>query len=510
MDKQIFNVRKYGAKGDGKTKDTRFIQNAIDDCNRNGGGRVYFPTGSYLSGTLHLKSNVIVYLDSGATLLGSPDKDDYEGSEKQSSHIGNGYFITGSDLDAVAIEGYGVIDGQGPTFWSTSEMLNQIVLRPKEFRPRSLIYLVKCRNVKIRDVTIKNSPCFTLWLLGCDRVNIDGIVILNPRNGPNTDGIDIDCSRNVHIANCHIDAGDDCIALKSDGNRLGNNNHPCENVTVTNCTLTTIGCGVRIGYEGDAAIKNCVFSNLVIYNANIGINALSILVSELLVPEVKITKGATIENIAFSNIVMNDVNRPIYLWLGKEVPGNFITGKIENILISNVIATARNGSYIGGIPENLIKNIELNGVRQIMKGRLAEDSVKEKDGVWGRGVQPYAFFFQYIDGLKVREVQVDWEDAEGDWENAIRGENVRNIEIDRFSGRQGGRKSKIPAIHLSDVERAFIHGCCASVGTDIFLGLSGKTSRNITVVDNELSAAKKVFQLDRNIKKAELFTGEKK
>ena len=114
-------------------------------------------------------------------------------------------------------------------------------------------------SLLFRDVTLLNSPCYTLWLIGCNNVNIDGVTIHNPHDGPNTDGIDVDCCSNVRVANCSIDGGDDAIAIKSDSGTLGEDK-PCENVTVTNCVLCSVpACEVRIGYEGDAVIRNCTF-----------------------------------------------------------------------------------------------------------------------------------------------------------------------------------------------------------------------------------------------------------
>lgn len=515
------NVLRYGAKGDGKVKDTHAIQEAINASNKSGGGMVCFPPGVYLSGTLHLKSNVTLYLSAGATLLGSDQKDDYEiGPDYVPSWIGSGALLRGDDAENISIEGRGTIDGRGGAFWSAPERgvekeplrLCNTRRKPKEYRPRALILLQNCSDVLVRDVTIKNSPCFTLWLVSCERANIDGVTILNPLDGPNSDGIDIDSCHDVRIANCHVTAGDDALALKS-GVTPKCRLKSCENVAVANCTLHSYCCAVRIGYEGDAPLKNCVFSNLAIHDTNIGIG-INVITPKIDVPGFKIDvpgfkiegidKGAEVENIIFSDIVMDNVNTAFFLWLGTEV-SKTPEGKMENVSISNVIARANYSSFIGGLPDNTIKGVTLSNIKMIMQGKLvAADIHPGVPGIWARRRIPYGFYFRHVDNLRLHDVEVEWQDASGDWEHAVKCENVKNLEMDGFIGRQGALKTDVPAVLLSDVEKAFIRGCTASAGTGIFLSLAGIT-KDITVIGNDLSQAKKAFEISPGLEEKILY-----
>jgi polygalacturonase len=421
----IFNVMDYGAIGDGRTKETPSIQKAIDACHARGGGTVYFPPGTYYVGTLLLKSHVTLHLESGATLLGSRSEKDYP-AKLPKTPLGWGHLLYGENLENVAITGRGVIDGNGPAFW-TNEMINAVVFKPKKYRPRSLILLKNCRNTLFRDITVRNSPCFTLWLMGCDIATIHGLRIMNPRKGPNTDAIDIDCSSNVHISDCHIEAGDDCIALKSDAGLLGRKK-ACENITVTNCTLASTACAIRVGYEGDEAIRNCVFSNLVITDTDIGIDVVSILPK----PVPAIREGARIEGLMFSNIVMEGVRRPIFLWLGQERKGSF-KGCLKNISINHVIAKATNGCYIGGMENRSLESIYLSHIKLIMQGKMQSDQAI-RPCVWGGEPTPWGIFAENIQGLKLQDIEVDWRQAIGPWQGGLKCNRVEELDVANFKG----------------------------------------------------------------------------
>ena len=438
--KLIWDVRDYGAIGDGIALDTVAIQKAMDECSESGGGTVYFPRGIYLSGTLELRSNVMLELSATAVLLASPHKKDYPGAGVHEDSIGNSYFLLGEGIEKFRITGQGTIDGSGPDFW-TDEVINNVpnlgpIMKPKSFRPRALLYMVDCSDISFCDVTVRNSPCFTLWLLGCDRVNIDRVNIDNPQHGPNTDGIDIDCCSNVHISNCHISAGDDAIALKSDAKRLARKK-ACENVTVTNCTFTSRACGVRIGYEGDAPIRDCCFSNIVMRNTDIGFSLVSILpnippkpTGINLAEYLEISEGCQIERICISNVVMDNVNSPFYMWLGSEVDKKHL-GSISGINISNVTALANNSCCIYGMPDNKITDITLSNISITIKSQIYP-SVSEAPyecGVWGAWGIPYAIYLQNAQRISFRNVNVAFTKMAGDnWSGIYEADQCSDVD----------------------------------------------------------------------------------
>src|SRR5579859_1737606 len=245
----LYDIREFGAAGDGKRLDTPAINAAIDQCHAAGGGTVYVPPGTYLSGTVQLKSNVTLYLEAGATLLGSKNISDYTAMAGPPSlaDANQRHLIFARDAENVGLSGPGRIDGQGPSFWVPSQ---RVVPPPEEDwrdvatfdwkpvdRPSPLLEFYNCKNLRIEDVRIENAAGWTLRPVHCDEVFIHGITIRNPVIGPNTDGIDPTCCRNVLISNCVIDTGDDAICLKSES-PYGDPPRACKNITISNCVLT--------------------------------------------------------------------------------------------------------------------------------------------------------------------------------------------------------------------------------------------------------------------------------
>jgi len=496
-----FNVCYYGAIGNGKTLNTRSIQQAIDTCHKDGGGVVYFPPGIYITGTLFLKSNVTLHLETGSILRGSIKKKDYY-ANPVSNYRKRTYrcLIYANNIENIGICGRGIIDGMGQKFWTRKRINHPVAWAPKKYRPRVLMYFENCRNILLRDITIHNSPSWTVWMLGCDIGNIHGITILNHRKGPNTDGLDIDCCSNIHISDCHIDAGDDCIAIKSDAGGL-KRNKPCENITVTNCTLSSTACAIRVGYEGDSVIKNCVFSNLVIFDSHIGIDLISILPVKR--PGSHIEKGCPIENVRFSNIVMEGVQRAIFVWMGIERRGDF-KGRIKNIAFTDIIAKTTNSSYISGAENKWIDCVELRNVNLIMQGEMKCEP-NDEQGIWGFDRMPYGLYCQRIYGLKLIDVHVEMEKVKGDWLNPIRCRKIDGLEIRGFNGKAIKGKQTVAAIQIEDVRHAFISSCRSIAGMYTFLNITGKESEKISVIGNDLSGVKKAFEFGKSFDKKNLF-----
>ena len=432
----MHDVRDYGAVGDGKTLCTEAFARAIEYCARAGGGIVCCPPGDYVTKTIMLRDHVELRLDRGARLLSAlePVPEPGVSGEAQTTNR-KAYLIGGVGISKAAVTGHGTIDGRAALhFWQIDprRKYRLFVDRyfPKRHRPKGLVHFKDCSDIRLEGVTIKDPPCYCVWTLGCDRVNIRDVVIDTDLLGPNADGLDIDCCGDVVIDGCVIRAGDDAIALKSDISYLGRDK-PCENVTVSNCRITTTSCGVRLGYEGDGEIRNCAFSNLDIHDSLIGI---SLMVT--LCPHqgrgANVRRGTPIHDIVFSDITIDAV-QALNIWQHKEEPGEQ-TGRVDNVLLRRVIAEARRGCYISGHRENPVGSVTLEHCKLILSGSMGPGMLKrvpdpyplwfndlDSDGI------PFGIFARWVDRLAVTDSEFEWRDATGHWNSAIRCENVRHF-----------------------------------------------------------------------------------
>jgi len=207
---KIFDVRRLGAKGDGKTIDTPAIQEAFDKAGKVG-GMVRFPAGTYLSKPLSFRGKTILKLEAGAILKATDEPSDFADPDKPGSFIP---FIGAKDLSNLAIIGPGIIDGSGARWWVPAEAARRKTSGYTLPRPR-LIVFTRCANVRVQDVTLQNSPCFHLVPAECLNVLITNVTITAPADSPNTDAIDPSGSKDVLITRCLLDVGDDNVAIKA-------------------------------------------------------------------------------------------------------------------------------------------------------------------------------------------------------------------------------------------------------------------------------------------------------
>ncbi len=365
-----YNILQFGAVGDGITNDTASIQAAIDACAAAGGGKVILPGGkTYRCGALILCSNLEIHLEMGAVLKGSDNIEDYILFRDKSARSAEPrvpsyenceysgapahYFLYGKDCENIAVTGFGKIDGNEEVFYG------EITKWHIEgcFYPRApMLFLENASHLTIRDVTFTRSAFWTVHLVGCEDVLIDGIRILNNLRMANCDGIDPDHCRNVRIANCHIECADDCIVFKNTAAAMRYG--PCENITVTNCTLTSTSAAIKFGSESEALFRNIIVENCVISRSNRGIS-------------LQLRDKGSVENVIFHNITIDTrlFNREMFWGQAEPIAITVLprkagtqVGTVRNIRFSSILCTGENGFLLYGGKAGAISGISFENV----------------------------------------------------------------------------------------------------------------------------------------------------
>ena len=504
----MFNVRNYGATG-AKSDDARpAIQSAIDACGKAGGGMVYLPPGQYTSGRLTLRSHVRFHIEAGATLFASPDPKAYSGYTVPSQAA----LFFGEGVENITIEGRGTVDGQAEYEWrpddtetaafqhkALMQSLGKSLLRsyPIDLHTRTiyphLIYLGHSKDVRITGLSFLHSFSWTMALYACQRVVVDSVYIYTSlKDAVWADGIDLDGCQDVSIANSSIETGDDCIIFISTtgwGPAL-----PCENITVTNCRLSSASAAIKFSEGNSNVIRNVVVNNCVITNTNRGF-------------VFTITTGGVISDVIFSNITM-DLNRFDWFWAGdaqpfyfritresewnKEAlkPGEPAPGKIRNVTIRNVIAHGKGSSLIDGHPESWIDGLTLENIQLF----LATDPSAPFD------TAVHALRVRWARNVTLKNVEVHWEKpALNQWQSALDVENVENLQLDNFAGRQAWPDRDVPAVEFNNVADAIVRNSRAEQGTGVFLKIAGSQSRDMYLLGNDFRHAKIPFQVASDV-----------
>jgi len=363
------NIKSLGAKGDGKTKATAVIQKAIDEVHKAGGGRVIVSGGSYLVTPFEIKSNVELFIDADATLLGSTNLEDYPDRPDPKHYITenmpryrNVSLIYADEAENIAITGRGVIDGQGSYFVKPKTgddwhgwHFERTVPRDKSM-PR-MIFFAGCKNVTVRDITVKDSPAaWSFMVHDCEVVHFDHCKVWSDLRYMNNDGIHLNCCRDVTISNCDIKVGDDAIAICANSRSL-RENKSTERVVVTNCVLQAWSTGIRVGWTDQGIIANCSFSNIQMKDVSKG-------VAFQFPGPYKSTNNwgreyTLVENLTFSNIRMDHVYLPIYGIIEKG-PDLVHMKALRNISFTDVTATGMQFPYFKGREDCMFEEISFN------------------------------------------------------------------------------------------------------------------------------------------------------
>ena len=367
----MYNILDYGAKGDGVTLDTTSIQAALDECAQAGGGTVLLPGGHiYKSGSLIISSDTELHLESGAVLKGSDRLEDYrkfadlDTTRSVPSYVNceyagkpANYFIFAAGAENVRITGYGTIDGSEEIYYGEEDRY----FIDGAWYPRTpLIFLENIHHLTVRDVTLTRSGFWTLHMVGCEDVLVEGIHILNNLRMANCDGIDPDHCRNVRIMNCHIETADDSIVLKTSG--AYKSYGPTENVIISGCTLISTSAAIKFGTESESDFRNILIENCVITGSHRGVS-------------LQLRDRGNIENIQISNLfIQNRRFAPNYWGRGEAIAITAVerhhglgVGKIRNVRIQNVMCTGENGIFIHGTHDNPVENIRLEHISLMLK-----------------------------------------------------------------------------------------------------------------------------------------------
>jgi polygalacturonase len=506
--------RVFGAKGDGKSMDTASIQKAIDSLAAQGGGTVVLSPGTYLSGTVVLRSNITLQLERGATILGSPDPNDYTLPPEALLALRgvlSRHLIFAFQATNVTILGPGAIDGNAASFMVPSgrqqpkpeELWRDVAAfdRKRTIGISPMVDLATCTNVRVEGVRLQNSDGWALRPTGCKSVVIRGVTVRNPINGSNTDGIDPTSCEDVLIADCDIVTGDDAICVKSNNPYGGRS--VCSNVTVRNCRVSTCCNGLKVGVEGPADFYNIIFDHCIIDCADGPLNQRAI--SGI---AVEMADGALIDGVTFTNITMRNVRTPVFIRLQGKMTHNSVPmrGALRNVRLEGVRAEgAILTSSITGQPGFPVENVTLSNVHisTVEHGRLewADLLVPEKTNAYpeanmfGR-LSAYGFYVRHAHGLKLKNVSVD---GASDPRPLFFSEDVGGLSLTNLSGTASSPSQ--PLLRMKNVRDASIQSCKAPAGTAVFVEISGEASRNISLRQNDLSQAKQPLETTSEVPK---------
>jgi hypothetical protein len=480
---RVFDVTHHGATGKRAESATKAIQAAIDACTAAGGGVVYVPPGEYSTGAIRLKDNVELRLEAGATLFLSQDRDEFPGGGQRA-------MMNSAGAKNIALTGRGTIDGLAQYVFTDmrgadpeiaeSRAAAQAAGIPLQRYYRTgmqayLLVLNDSTDVRIEGVTLLNSPLWNVRLNDCNRVFIRGVHIYSDlEKGVNSDGIDLVSTSNVMISDSIIVTADDAIALKTIP-RGGAPAKPVENVTVTNCILTSSSTPLNIGTETHADIRHVIFTNCVIRDSNKGFG-------------INVQDGATVSDVIVRNITMDSRRRHWNWWgdaeafklvLKKRTPESKL-GAIRNITIDNFICHARGTSTLTGHAERPLENITISNLQLFMEPENTPDK-RATDALRVEGVN----------GLTLRDIAVRWsEDAtEPKWLSALVLKDVTQFDLDGFSGRQGLSSSSAPVVVLENVSDGSLRNLRASPGSGTFLEFRGAKTADVTVHSSDLRQA---------------------
>lgn len=497
-----YNIRDYGAKGDGTTLDSAAVQAAIDACHKDKGGTVMVPAGDFLVGTIEMKSNVTLHISAQGRLLGSPRREDYVAGKGVPSGNGNVVLLYAVNAENITIEGRGTLDGAGAAFYNGHGDGTGPGGTAGNMDKPHLVIFYKCTNVLLRDTFFTRSAYHCFRILHCKQININGVRIYN-RVNKNNDGFHFNDCQYVHISNSDVACQDDACAL------FGSNQF----VTVTNCTFSTRWSIFRFGggQARNITVSNCIISDT--YGCPIKIS----------------TGRGQIENLVFSNLVMKNVTGPIGIgFSGKSNRANSTNNPadppsfVRNIVFNGIRATVvpkpvnhpdipfevkpyggetNSCITLNAMGEFFIENISFTDVHVTYAGGGTAEQAAKRDvpeiaaeyfGVWDKepfGPPAYGMYARNVKGLSLSNVRLDYETK--DLRPAIVFDNVHDATVTGLSVASNlEAESVLRIINSKDI---LFTGTRVRTPSAVFLRLEGNSNAGITVDGGDVSKAAKAL-----------------
>lgn len=408
---RVYDITDYGAVSDTTRLSTAAVQKAIDSCNAAGGGTVSVPAGNYKIGSIVLRSNVTLNLENGATLYGSTDIADYQPMTTDyvslRTNVPTIQLIYADNASNVAITGLGTIDGRGNAFpkltWN-----DEGITRPH------LLRLIRCSDVTVSGVTLKNSGCWMQHYLACDRVKIHGITVIN-RNNYNNDALDLDGCHNVTVSDMIADSDDDGITLKSTSPRL------CEDITISNCVVSSHCNAIKLGTETNGGFRNIIVRGVVVkpsadqssryFGLPTGHSAISL----------EIVDGGSMSNVDIADITITGTESPIFIRLAdrrrpyaENVPIDKV-GSISGIRLHDILidGAGPTGCSITGIEGHPVTDVQISDVTirhaggQPVTAAPADEKIAEYPEATMWGILPAkGFWLNHTRNVTFRNVNV--------------------------------------------------------------------------------------------------------
>lgn len=501
--RKTYRITDYGAIADTFTINTSAIQKAIDDCNKHGGGMVYVPVGTYMIGTIHLKSNVDLYLESGSILKGSPQIRDYDTLTQSGYGLIYYGMLHTRNADNVSISGNGIIDGNNQVFhdFNHAKTLDSVSTQytrqknnyrritsgigdgpvvPAKNRPHQMVIFSGCTHVQVRNISLLNSPFWTMHFADCDDILVSGIRLWSGMLVPNADGIDVTSCSNVIITDCDIRSGDDAIAIVGYDHHFeipgfSGKRHLSENIIISNCNLQSYSSGIRIGFLDQNTVRNVHVSHVNITNSTRGIG-------------IFLRDEGSLENISFEDMTIETRLRtgdwwgngePIHISAvrGKE---NVKLGTISNVRFHNIDCIGENGILVYGSKESMIHEVIFDNVSLNLMNSALNDVAGGNIDLRG-ALYPKEQLFQsdipglyahYVNGLAVKDFKLRWDSTmtQPYFTEGIRVANFKNLTLKNLKVNSAPSTPKKPLVYLSDG---------SNVITDLESGLSSSQVTDI-------------------------------